>query len=132
MKADTRLAAALQLREEGGAQGHGAHAAVGVASFDDHVQRISAVYTDGGARRQGNAQGHGDDRRRLILSRQITDSHVHQALAAFLQHQVLKDEAAWQGSARRLLASGRPVFEDLAVLGSGLQGPDRRHGSDHR
>ena len=126
MKADTRLAAALQPREEGGAQGHGAHAAVGVATFDDDVQGITAVDTDGGARRQGNSQGHGDDGRRLIVSRQIADSHVHQALAAFFQHQILKDEAVRQGAARRLLASRRPVLEDLAVLGPGLQGSGHR------
>jgi len=91
-----------------------------------NVTAPTQVDTDGGARRQGNTQGHGNYRRRLIFARQVTDSHMHQALAAFLQHQVLKDKTARHGAAWRGLASGSPVFEDLAVLGIGLQGSRHR------
>lgn len=122
MEADACLSAALQLREQLLAQCYGADATVVVATFDGDFLWRATVDADAGARRQRNSQWHGDYRGRLAVGRQVADRHVHQALAAFLEHQILKDEAAFFGSIRRLLATGGPILEGLTVLRPGLNG----------
>lgn len=130
VKYDACLAAALQGGHDLITQSQGADATVGVATLDDDLLRRCLVDTDAGAGRQGDPQRHGDHRHRLAVGRQMTYGHVHQTLAIFLEHQVLKDEAALEGCARRLFATRGPVFEALAMLRIGLQ--DRRQGQHHQ